>query len=186
TRNHRLNVAAFSLGQIVAAGGLDEREVRDRLFEAAEACGLVADDGAQQVWATIASGITAGAAQPRSRPQRQLQSSSQPSSQQSAQTQSAQASPQQSSQPQQQPAPQSQPPGPQPSPQPQPRALPIIRLTEGRLPHIVDDVETILIAAGGRDLYQRGELVVRPIKSKLKAANDRDTFGWQLIPVTTP
>jgi len=59
TRNHRLNVAAFSLGQIMATGGLNEQGVRDRLFEAAEACGLVADDGAQQVWATIDSGLTA-------------------------------------------------------------------------------------------------------------------------------
>jgi hypothetical protein len=46
TRNSALNTAAFNLFQIVAGGGLDEQEVRDRLFEAAETCGLVADDGA--------------------------------------------------------------------------------------------------------------------------------------------
>jgi hypothetical protein len=40
--------------------------------------------------------------------------------------------------------------------------------------------------AGGCHLYQRGELVVRPIRPKLKAANDRDTFGWKLIEVTRP
>jgi hypothetical protein len=184
TRNHRLNVAAFSLGQIIATGRLDEQEVRDRLFEAAEACGLVADDGAQQVWATIDSGITAGKAQPRFRPQRQLQSP------QASSQQSAPASPQQSSQPQPQPTPQSQPPGPQPLPQPQPRpqprALPVIRLIEGQLPRAVDRAEDALIAARGCHIYQRGELVVRPTKPKLKAANDRDTFGWKLIEVTKP
>jgi hypothetical protein len=204
TRNDRLNTAAFNLGQIVAAGGLDEEEVCDCLFAAAEDCDLVADDGAQQVRATIDSGMTASKAQPRTRPRRRRLQLIQVSPQQSAQTSpqpqpqsglqsgpqpgssgsqsgsqsGSRSGPQPGSQTGSQTAPQ-----PTPSPQP-PRAL--IRLTDGELPRIVDDVETVLIAAGGRDLYQRGELVVRPIKSKLKAANDRDTFGWQLIPVTTP
>jgi hypothetical protein len=68
TRNNALNRAAFNLFQIVAGGGLNEQEVRDALFEAAEACGLVADDGAAQVWATIDSGAQAGRARPRTRP----------------------------------------------------------------------------------------------------------------------
>src|SRR5262249_12418104 len=49
----------------VAGGGLDENEVRERLFAAAEANGLVADDGAASVLATIESGAKAGRAQPR-------------------------------------------------------------------------------------------------------------------------
>jgi len=69
TRNHTLNTAAFSLGQLIGGGALDEEEVRDRLFEAAETCRLVADDGAPAVLATIDSGITAGKKQPRTRPQ---------------------------------------------------------------------------------------------------------------------
>ena len=69
TRNTTLNTAAFNLFQIIAGGGLDEQEVRDRLFEAAEVCGLVADDGAAAVEATIDSGAQAGRAQPRTRPQ---------------------------------------------------------------------------------------------------------------------
>jgi hypothetical protein len=69
TRNSTLNTAAFNLFQIIAGGGLDEQEVRDRLFEAAEVCGLVADDGAATVLATIDSGAQAGRAQPRTRPQ---------------------------------------------------------------------------------------------------------------------
>jgi hypothetical protein len=69
TRNSTLNTAAFNLYQIVAGGELDEEDVHDRLFEAAETCGLVADDGAAQVEATIASGAAAGRQQPRTRPQ---------------------------------------------------------------------------------------------------------------------
>jgi AAA domain-containing protein/bifunctional DNA primase/polymerase-like protein len=64
-RNNVLNRAAFNLFQLVAGGGLDENEVRERLFAAAEACGLVADDGAASVLATIESGAKAGRAQPR-------------------------------------------------------------------------------------------------------------------------
>jgi len=71
TRNSTLNKAAFNLGQLIGGGALDELDVRDRLFEAAEICRLVADDGATQAWATIDSGITAGKKQPRSRPQPQ-------------------------------------------------------------------------------------------------------------------
>jgi hypothetical protein len=69
TRNATLNTAAFNLFQIVAGRGLDEQEVYDRLYEAAETCGLVADDGPQQVWATINSGAAAGRQHPRTRPQ---------------------------------------------------------------------------------------------------------------------
>jgi bifunctional DNA primase/polymerase-like protein len=69
TRNSALNTAAFNLFQLVAGGVLDEQEVRDRLFEAAEVCRLVADDGAQQAWDTINSGAAAGRQQPRTRPQ---------------------------------------------------------------------------------------------------------------------
>jgi Bifunctional DNA primase/polymerase, N-terminal len=69
TRNDTLNTAAFSLFQLVAGGALDEQEVRDRLFEAAQICGLVADDGTAAVEATINSGAQAGSQQPRTRPQ---------------------------------------------------------------------------------------------------------------------
>src|SRR5262249_29397513 len=44
-RNNALNTAAFNLFQLVAGGGLDENLVRERLFAAAEQCGLVAEDG---------------------------------------------------------------------------------------------------------------------------------------------
>jgi hypothetical protein len=67
-RNDKLNRAAFGLFQLVAGGGLDENVVRDHLFAAAEMCGLVAEDGAASVRATIDSGAKAGREQPRQAP----------------------------------------------------------------------------------------------------------------------
>jgi Bifunctional DNA primase/polymerase, N-terminal len=78
TRNNTLNTAAFNLGQLVGGGALDEQDVRDRLFEAAETCRLVADDGAPAALATIDSGIAAGKQKPRSRPQPASQTGARP------------------------------------------------------------------------------------------------------------
>jgi Bifunctional DNA primase/polymerase, N-terminal len=78
TRNNTLNTAAFNLYQIVAGGELDEEEVHDRLFEAAETCGLVADDGAATAEATIASAAQAGKQQPRTRPQPRVKTGPRP------------------------------------------------------------------------------------------------------------
>src|SRR5262249_12741673 len=78
TRNDTLNRAAFNLFQIVAGGGLDEKEVHDRLFEAAETCRLVADDGAASVEATINSAAQAARNRPRTRPQPPPQAGSRP------------------------------------------------------------------------------------------------------------
>jgi hypothetical protein len=77
TRNNALNTAAFNLYQIVA-GGDDEEEVHDCLFEAAETCGLVSDDGAAAVEATIASAAQAGKQQPRTRPQPRVRTGPRP------------------------------------------------------------------------------------------------------------
>jgi hypothetical protein len=67
-RNNALNRASFSLHQLVAGGELDGGEVEQRLIAAAEANGLLADDGPRQVLATIRSGMRAGLLNPRSRP----------------------------------------------------------------------------------------------------------------------
>jgi hypothetical protein len=165
TRNNTLNEAAFNLFQIVAGGLLSDHEVRNRLLEAATACGLVADDGAMSVVRTIGSGAQAGSAQPRTRPGGPAL-------------------------PPQPPPPPPPPPGAQPQPGPQPAApqptRPMIRLESGELIKNVDAAEAALIAAGGLGLYQRGSLIVRPILSKLKAANGRRTFGWTLVPLIKP
>jgi hypothetical protein len=59
-RNAALNHAAWTLGHWVAAGALEQADVEDELYNAAEHNGLVADDGQRQVWATIRSGFSFG------------------------------------------------------------------------------------------------------------------------------
>jgi hypothetical protein len=66
-RNHRLNRAAFSLGQLVGAGHLTEQEATDALLDAADACGL----GKRESEQTIASGLGAGMKEPRRLPERE-------------------------------------------------------------------------------------------------------------------
>ena len=63
-RNNALNGAAWTLGHWVAAGALEQAEVEEVLYAAAEANGLVADDGERQAWATIRSGLSAGLQDP--------------------------------------------------------------------------------------------------------------------------
>ena len=60
-RNHTLNRAAFSLGQLVAAALLDEGEVVARLMASALASGLPRPEASR----TIKSGIEGGKAKPR-------------------------------------------------------------------------------------------------------------------------
>jgi hypothetical protein len=69
-RNAALNLGAYNIFQIVHGnpGLLDEAIVRQRLFEVAEKCGLVAEDGADSVWRTIAGGAAGAQSQPRVRP----------------------------------------------------------------------------------------------------------------------
>lgn len=69
-RNNQLNLGAFNVLQIVHGNPelLDEAMVRARLFEAAQACGLVADEGEDSVWATINSAEAGAQSKPRTRP----------------------------------------------------------------------------------------------------------------------
>lgn len=64
TRNDKLNMAAFSLGQLVAGGELDRAEVAQGLLAVARRIGL--DD--REAEATIRSGLDAGAREPRTAP----------------------------------------------------------------------------------------------------------------------
>ncbi len=63
-RNNRLNELAFRLGTMIARGWLSRGDVERDLYAAAEACGLVKDDTARAVRATIRSGLDAGEKQP--------------------------------------------------------------------------------------------------------------------------
>ena len=64
-RNHVLNRAAFSLGQLVAGGELERSTVERELTAAAQLCGL----NDSEIGPTIASGLRAGAASPRTVPE---------------------------------------------------------------------------------------------------------------------
>jgi len=70
-RNNRLNEAAFNLGTLAGAGHLSVDLIKERLLQAAIACGLVHDDGEDAVLATIESGVTAGYDHPREIPDRE-------------------------------------------------------------------------------------------------------------------
>ncbi len=61
-RNAVLFKAAARLGELVGAGRLGADMAAQELLAAAEACGLVRDDGRRAVEATIASGLRAGMA----------------------------------------------------------------------------------------------------------------------------
>jgi hypothetical protein len=65
TRNTALNKSAFSLGQLVYAGLLQQAEVERHLVDACSANGLTADDGLPSVMATIRSAFHGAAAKPR-------------------------------------------------------------------------------------------------------------------------
>jgi hypothetical protein len=64
TRNHHLYVASRHLGELVGAGVLDEAEVTQRLHETGERL-FGPDAEPHEVERTVASGLTAGMAQPR-------------------------------------------------------------------------------------------------------------------------
>jgi hypothetical protein len=66
-RNHALNRAAFVLFQLVAGGELDGGAIEHGLIAACQSNGLIKDDGARSVMATIRSGARAGLQYPRSR-----------------------------------------------------------------------------------------------------------------------
>jgi hypothetical protein len=59
-RNDTLNYAAWRLAQHLHNGTLTESEIRDALAQAADACGLTADDGARAVHTTITSALRSG------------------------------------------------------------------------------------------------------------------------------
>ena len=63
-RNNILYKKAFRIGTMVGRGWLPRSDAEADLFDAAAACGLIADDGEAQVRKTIASGLDGGMTQP--------------------------------------------------------------------------------------------------------------------------
>lgn len=61
---------------------------------------------------------------------------------------------------------------------------PVIRLENGRLPWVLNEVEQAILAAGGCGLYQRSGMMVRPIKVEMLDSEQRKTFCWQMHEAT--
>jgi hypothetical protein len=62
---------------------------------------------------------------------------------------------------------------------------PQIYVVAGELPRVVNEAETALLGLK-REIYQRGGRIVRPVLNRLAASDDRETQGWQLVPVSRP
>jgi putative DNA primase/helicase len=171
-RNTQLNKSAYNIFQIVHGnpGLLNENEVRRRLFAAAEACGLVADDGAASVWRTIESGEAGAEKQPRVRPLAKLD---QPAPGASGGLGLAGAAIGFGA-------------GIASITVPQPGMRRIIHLVEGDYHDAVDEAEEALVDAEWIQIYQRGGMLVRPVLEEMAAAKDRTTSTWKLIEVLPP
>jgi Bifunctional DNA primase/polymerase, N-terminal len=64
SRNTTLNALAYKMGRLIGRGWIRRELVESYLLNSCEACGLLADDGAAQCRATLASGINAGTTRP--------------------------------------------------------------------------------------------------------------------------
>jgi hypothetical protein len=62
---------------------------------------------------------------------------------------------------------------------------PEIHVIAGELPRVVNEAEDALLGLG-REIFQRGSMIVRPIMSKLPASDNRETESWRLILITRP
>jgi hypothetical protein len=61
--------------------------------------------------------------------------------------------------------------------------LPVIQVIAGKLPETVDNAEATLIARGC-PIYQRGGMLVKPAKVRIEVADEHQTTGTRLIPLT--
>jgi hypothetical protein len=159
-RNAALNLGAYNVFQIVYGnpGLLDEAMVRQRLFAAAEKCGLVADDGADTAWRTIDSGAAGAQSQPRVRPLARLEGPKLGMVAAAPAATMAQV----------------------------PDTRRVIQLIEGNEHYTIDEAEEALIQAGGFDIYQRAGILVRPVLEHAHAANNYSTIMWRFSPVKLP
>jgi putative DNA primase/helicase len=62
---------------------------------------------------------------------------------------------------------------------------PQIRIIPGEIPRVVNEAEDALLLLG-REIHQRGGMVVRPILTTFKASKRREIEGWHLIPLSRP
>jgi hypothetical protein len=59
---------------------------------------------------------------------------------------------------------------------------PDIFVVPGELPRVVDEAETALLGLG-REIYQRGGMIVRPVLTPVKTFHNRDTEAWRILEV---
>ena len=169
-RNAQLNLGAYNVFQIVHGnpGLLDEQEVRERLFAAAEACGLVADDGAASAWRTIESGCEGARSAPRVRPLAKLgQPATAPGSGLGLASAAASFG------------------ATTANVTPAPGARRIVRVYDGDKSSMLDEVEEELVRYQGFGLYQRGGQIVRATLIRTADADNRSTLIWRLAPVNS-
>jgi hypothetical protein len=189
-RNNQLNTSAFNIYQIVWGnpGLLDEAEVRQKLFAAAEESELVEDDGADSCWRTIDSAAVGAEANPRTRPEPQAtvparldlsKASATFGAGVGASTRTSGAGASSSL-------------GPSPSQVqlapsivavPDPRR--IVQLRDGFKSFALDEVEEELVKQGGFGIYQRGGQLVRTVLVRTKDSDTRSTLIWRLDTVDT-
>jgi hypothetical protein len=60
---------------------------------------------------------------------------------------------------------------------------PTIKIVAGELPRVVNEAEAALLALG-REIYQRGGMIVRPALIPVKTFHDQDTEAWRLPEVS--
>jgi hypothetical protein len=60
---------------------------------------------------------------------------------------------------------------------------PQIYIVPGELPRIVNEAEAALLGLG-REIYQRGGMIVRPVLTPAKTFHDRDTEAWRILEVS--
>ena len=59
---------------------------------------------------------------------------------------------------------------------------PSIFVVPGELPRVVDEAEAALLGLG-REIYQRGGMIVRPVLTPVKTFHNRDTEAWRILEV---
>ncbi|MCJ2065394.1 bifunctional DNA primase/polymerase [Methylobacterium sp. J-088] len=156
-RNTTLNTAAFALGTLVGAGRLNAGTARHRLYEAAVASRLVQDDGQHATLATINSGLTAGAKNPRAFPGRRSQAGAPAQWRSGAATADEEGS------------------GPVDD-------LTTIRVINGEVPRAVTETEQAILAAD-KPIFTRSGSLVRPVIETVPAAKGRQTTVARLKPM---
>jgi hypothetical protein len=61
---------------------------------------------------------------------------------------------------------------------------PQIYIVPGELPRVVNEAETALLGLG-REIYQRGGMIVRPALTPVKTFNEQDTEAWRILEVSS-